>query len=77
LLEQASTAALAGRTALVVAHRLSQAAAADRVLVMHNGRIAQDGHHDELVTQDGRYAELWSAWSAQRPVRPGAGESRR
>jgi ABC-type multidrug transport system fused ATPase/permease subunit len=30
----------------------------------------QDGQHDKLVAQDGRYAELWSAWSAQRPVSP-------
>jgi len=77
LLEQVSAAALRGRTALVVAHRLSQAAAADRVLVMHAGRIVQDGRHDDLVAGDGRYAELWTAWSAQRPVQPVAEKSGR
>ncbi|MET0862856.1 MAG: ABC transporter ATP-binding protein, partial [Nakamurella sp.] len=69
-LEKASAAALVGRTALVVAHRLSQAAVADRVLVMHAGRIVEDGRHDDLVAAGGRYAELWAAWSSQRPMHP-------
>ncbi len=70
LLEVASTAALRGRTALVVAHRLSQAAAADRVLVMRAGRIVEDGPHDELVAAAGTYADLWAAWSSRRPLHP-------
>ena len=66
VLEAAAEAALEGRTALVVAHRLTQAAAADRVVVLAEGRVAESGTHTELVAAGGRYAELWSAWSSQR-----------
>ncbi|MCH1865411.1 ABC transporter ATP-binding protein [Nocardioides sp. CFH 31398] len=62
-LERAASAATRGRTSLVVAHRLTQAAAADRVWVMHDGRVVDSGTHDELVAAGGRYAELWRAWS--------------
>jgi len=65
-LEEAAERALEGRTALVVAHRLSQAAAADRVVVMAEGRVAESGTHDELRAADGPYAALWRAWSAGR-----------
>ncbi|GAA0460159.1 ABC transporter permease [Paractinoplanes deccanensis] len=64
-LEQAAAAALEGRTALLVAHRLTQAASADRVVVMEHGKIVEDGPHAELVAAGGRYAQLWAAWSAR------------
>ncbi|MEE1753719.1 ABC transporter ATP-binding protein [Streptomyces sp. SP18CS02] len=55
-----ATDRLAGRrTTLVVAHRLSTAARADRVVVMDHGRVVEDGTHDELLALDGRYAALW------------------
>ncbi|MFE7132350.1 ABC transporter ATP-binding protein [Streptomyces sp. NPDC057638] len=47
------------RTTLVVAHRLTTAARADRVIVMADGRVAEDGTHTELLARDGRYATLW------------------
>ncbi|WP_018348689.1 ABC transporter ATP-binding protein [Longispora albida] len=65
-LEQAAAEALRGRTALVVAHRLSQAATADRVVLLEAGRIAEEGRHEDLVASGGRYARLWETWSRQR-----------
>uniref|UniRef100_UPI0011789631 ABC transporter ATP-binding protein n=1 Tax=Crossiella equi TaxID=130796 RepID=UPI0011789631 len=65
-LEASARAALAGRTALVVAHRLTQAAAADRVVVLEAGRVVESGPHERLLAAGGRYAQLWSAWSDGR-----------
>jgi ATP-binding cassette subfamily C protein len=62
-LEDAAIAVTAGRTSLVVAHRLTQAQSADRVIVMHEGHIVEEGTHDDLVAAGGRYADLWAAWS--------------
>lgn len=65
VLEDAAFAVTEGRSALIVAHRLTQAVRADRVLVMHQGRIVEDGTHAELVAGDGLYRELWEAWTAR------------
>jgi ATP-binding cassette, subfamily B, bacterial len=53
-----------GRTTIAIAHRLSTAARADRVLVLENGALVEDGAHDELVLAGGVYARLYAAWMA-------------
>ncbi|MCX4485007.1 ABC transporter ATP-binding protein/permease [Streptomyces anulatus] len=66
LLENAAAAALADRTGVVIAHRLSQAARADRIVVMDAGRIVESGTHPELAAAEGPYARLWEAWNRAR-----------
>lgn len=61
-LEDAALAATAGRTTLIVAHRLTQAATADAVAVMEGGRVVETGSHDSLLTRGGTYARQWAAW---------------
>lgn len=52
-----------GKTALVIAHRLSTIAALDRLIVMNEGKIVEEGTHEELVRRSGLYARLWSRQS--------------
>ncbi|MER5596563.1 ABC transporter ATP-binding protein [Streptomyces sp. NPDC002265] len=57
--QEALTEALAGRTAIVIAHRLSTVRAADQILVIEAGRVVERGTHDQLLAAEGRYAELY------------------
>ncbi|MFJ6982050.1 MULTISPECIES: ABC transporter ATP-binding protein [unclassified Streptomyces] len=63
-LDRAAEAVLAGRTGIVIAHRLSQAAPCDRIVVMDAGRVIETGTHDALLAADGTYARLWAVWQA-------------
>lgn len=69
--QEALAEALEGRTAVVIAHRLSTVRAADLILVVEAGRIAERGTHDELLAAGGRYAQLYRTQFA----RPGSPEA--
>ena len=62
LVQQALQTLLADRTAVIIAHRLSTVAIADRVLVMERGRIVEDGTPADLIAGTGRFAQLHAAW---------------
>jgi putative ABC transport system ATP-binding protein len=51
-----------GRTTVSIAHRLSTAARAERVILLENGRIVEDGSHDQLIAKNGRYARQYETW---------------
>ncbi|MGP5197980.1 ABC transporter ATP-binding protein [Brachybacterium alimentarium] len=63
VLERAALEVAHGRTTIIVAHRLSQAMVADRILMMADGRVVEQGTHDDLVARGGDYATLWEAWA--------------
>ncbi|AHH96481.1 hypothetical protein GCM10010174_75150 [Kutzneria viridogrisea] len=64
-IEAALDVLLQGRTALLIAHRLSTAMKADRIVVVDGGRVVETGSHGELVAAGGRYAEMFQTWTDQ------------
>ncbi len=68
--QRALTGLLKGRTALIIAHRLSTVAGADRIYVLDDGRVVESGTHEELLRSQGSYARLWALQNA--PARAGA-----
>jgi ABC-type multidrug transport system fused ATPase/permease subunit len=64
IVQQALQTVLAGRTAVIIAHRLSTVKIADRVIVLDHGRITEDGSPDELLVSGGEYSELHQQWLA-------------
>src|SRR5690606_19294846 len=64
VLDEAADRVLTGRTALVIAHRLTQAARSDRIVVLDRGKVVESGGHEELIAAGGTYATLWRAWSS-------------
>jgi ATP-binding cassette, subfamily B, bacterial len=66
--QRAMHAAAQGRTTLLVAHRLTTAASADRIFVVDGGRIVESGPHDELLAKAGAYRALWDDFAIGRPA---------
>ncbi|WP_256356279.1 ABC transporter ATP-binding protein [Streptomyces sp. PKU-EA00015] len=64
-LEQALDVLLEGRTAILIAHRLSTAMKADRIVVVDEGRIVEVGAHDQLLAADGKYTQMYATWTSQ------------
>jgi ATP-binding cassette, subfamily B, bacterial len=76
-IQRALATALAGRTSLVIAHRLSTVRAADQILVIDGGQIAERGTHDELLAAGGVYAGLYQTqFAPQAALRPMRGRRR-
>lgn len=68
LIRQAMAGLLAGRTSITIAHRLSTVQNADRILVLHRGRIHEEGTHADLVRLGGLYARLWELQAGSQPA---------
>jgi ATP-binding cassette subfamily B protein len=65
MIEAALDVLLENRTAILIAHRLSTAMRADRIVVVDEGRVIEEGSHAELVALGGRYAEMYATWISQ------------
>ncbi|MCL2889387.1 MAG: ABC transporter ATP-binding protein, partial [Eggerthellaceae bacterium] len=63
LIQDALRNLMEGRTSIVVAHRLSTVASLDRIIVLREGEIVEDGSHAQLIKAGGEYAQLWSRQS--------------
>ncbi len=68
LIQDALETVMVGRTSLVIAHRLSTILAADRILVLDQGQLVQQGSHDELMDSDGLYRDLYETQFRAQPT---------
>ena len=73
LIQEALRTALRGRTAIVIAHRLSTVRSADRIVVLEGGRIVEQGSHGELVRRGGLYAQLYATYFSEAAAGNGHG----
>jgi len=64
---QAMRLVATGRTSILIAHRLQTAMGADRIVVIDDGRVAEQGSHDELLARGGRYAAMWNTFEGGVP----------
>lgn len=64
IIQNALTTAFAGRTMVIIAHRLSTVRFADRIIVMEDGRVAEKGSFDQLIAQNGKFAQMWAMQSS-------------
>ncbi|MDF3284233.1 ABC transporter ATP-binding protein [Gordonia sp. N1V] len=69
-IQQAISSLIAGRTVLVIAHRLGSITHADTIVVLDEGRIVERGRHDDLVAAGGTYATMWRAWRSDPAADP-------
>ena len=67
IIQRALPEILGKQTAIVIAHRLSTVAGLDRIVVMHRGKIVEEGTHAQLLQQQGRYYSLWQKQIAGKP----------
>ena len=74
LIQKAFEKLMHGKTVIIIAHRLSTVRNADHIIVMDNGRVAEEGSHDALLQKDGRYASMWktynetASWTMEKEV---------
>ena len=69
-IQEALNHLMEGRTSVVVAHRLSTLRSADRILVLHQGRLVEEGSHDSLMAKDGVYRKLYDLQRLEGPLQP-------
>ena len=62
-IQSALTRAMEGKTVVAIAHRLSTIAGMDRIIVMENGQIVEDGTHEDLLARNGTYTRYWNRQS--------------